>query len=946
MEFNEFEWNEKQKVFISKIEKSIDAFEHILAIDSDNYVLSDQRREIKSSINHNKTLLAKLKNKECTIAVVGLEKAGKSTLGNALLENSFLPEYTERCTYTTTEIKAGLKNIGTVEFYTKEEFQENFAQLLQFLKYEGNFDYSLISGDEFETWWQDTHVVSNSEIYQLYNGTIHNDILAMLAGRQRILSLLGTDPKVYEGIDQLDSSEFTVFITGMKYGSNGLKTSGNGPEPYAVKKVSIESPKFEKMKNVILYDVPGFDSPTKLHKAQTEQMLRKADVIILVTNVGDRPDLNGPQIDMLCKSVDEDGILLHDKSFVFGNKLDMAGNAVRAADNIEALCREVEERYDIARRERVICGSAKAYLEKIGKVSKDEKARGGIDACKNLDEWNMGDGIKELSDAMVNYYSNERFEIIQQRVENSLKKTRGLLENILEIAKTKLTTGISDTGALALRAKKNINKFKSVLQDYIKTLCNEISTDKPFSSSVIDKIAELYPKQTQDSPAIVEAYNSASNDIDQVFHLKFVDSHARQILYRDFIQKIHSNTGHMVSDYTNDVKSKLTDKLLELFEINYPGNELKQSIADLFKKLECFDGNYSCMYFKSLIERFNTNLIESLILMPFGSAERFSKITEKTLPEFISLSAYSSNRTASTDQKIFEPTDLLDIFCQILNHESYFDYCVSINKFFIQKFYDEIDHNQFIIPQFMIKRISENNSNISSGILGILGIFENEDSDSARSDIKKYINALHGILENKALDQSVDLLSERGVLLSVCFDDFKNFVYESLANTLEFDKIRSDKLTQDVFINDTVIQYCQRNPIMSKFSEIFKQFQISSSKKSAGVSGVNQGILNLNNLLCYLNDDIDLIRRITVNSLLNLIGMERTFIASLNNNAETLCKAIDVVEKNIFDTWINRNLNCLYPREFKSIERENEIISIKKQIVKNINELLNNIGSV
>ena len=55
------------------------------------------------------------------------------------------------------------------------------------------------------------------------------------------------------------------------------------------------------MSHIVLYDVPGFDSPTELHKRQTEEMLKEADAIILVTNAGDRPDLTAPQLDMLRK---------------------------------------------------------------------------------------------------------------------------------------------------------------------------------------------------------------------------------------------------------------------------------------------------------------------------------------------------------------------------------------------------------------------------------------------------------------------------------------------------------------------------------------------------------------------------------------------------------------------------------------------------------------------
>ena len=46
-----------------------------------------------------------------------------------------LPEYTERCTYTTTEIRAGKNDIGKIVFYNADEFNNDFISMLKALKY-------------------------------------------------------------------------------------------------------------------------------------------------------------------------------------------------------------------------------------------------------------------------------------------------------------------------------------------------------------------------------------------------------------------------------------------------------------------------------------------------------------------------------------------------------------------------------------------------------------------------------------------------------------------------------------------------------------------------------------------------------------------------------------------------------------------------------------------
>lgn len=116
------------------------------------------------------------------------------------------------------------------------------------------------------------------------------------------------------------------------------------------------------MKTAVLLDVPGFDSPTQLHRQQTEKTLKSADAIIFVSNVGDRPNLTDPQVSMLRKSdVDDDGIKLADKAFVFGNKLDAANTADNASKNMDTLKQEVVFKYKIAQPGRVIFGSAEGF---------------------------------------------------------------------------------------------------------------------------------------------------------------------------------------------------------------------------------------------------------------------------------------------------------------------------------------------------------------------------------------------------------------------------------------------------------------------------------------------------------------------------------------------------------------------------------------------------------
>ena len=282
------QWEERKDEFIRKLEKSKTTFRDILAQDKEHLVFTPQHREkIEELIQRNDKVLNKLKKGEFTVAIVGLEKAGKSTLGNALLKNMILPEYTERCTYTTTEIRAGSETRGEIVFYSREEFQTNFQKMMGKLGYEGSAPINM-PVETFNRWW-DTMADKDPRIYVEHNGTTAEDVRAILAGHTTIQALLGQPPKVFVGAEALQSRDFKIYITGIEALESG--TVIRSAHPYAVKKVNVASANLGDMAHIVLYDVPGFDSPTDLHKTQTAAMLKEADAIILVTNAEDRPNL-------------------------------------------------------------------------------------------------------------------------------------------------------------------------------------------------------------------------------------------------------------------------------------------------------------------------------------------------------------------------------------------------------------------------------------------------------------------------------------------------------------------------------------------------------------------------------------------------------------------------------------------------------------------------------
>lgn len=179
--------------------------------------------------------------------------------------------------------------------------------------------------------------------------------------QSEISSYLGHADITFSGAEIQQGGELEKFITAVS-------------TAYAVKEVRIRSGALHEMKNAVIFDVPGFNSPTEMHKAQTKLRMKSADAIIVVAS-GAEPSITGESLKILRES-DDDGNLLSNKLFVFSNKTDRAADIPK---NIAVTYREWIEKWGFlnsAQKHRIVFGSALWYLESIKEVSSTIATRG------------------------------------------------------------------------------------------------------------------------------------------------------------------------------------------------------------------------------------------------------------------------------------------------------------------------------------------------------------------------------------------------------------------------------------------------------------------------------------------------------------------------------------------------------------------------------------------
>lgn len=350
-------FEQERNEYKNKVGKQKEAIANLLNLSESHTGLFDSGmiKQLKGYQVKCEKLYNKLDKNEFEIAIVGLEKAGKSTFGNALIKNQILPDADERCTYTSTCIRYG-QDRALVRFFSFVEMDEILRGYLKTIGVENVESYTyqnLLKND-----YMNLFVKLDQRDQDRYENTVHRDILNLLDNKSEIISnYLGKPDKIFEG-EELYKDEFKKYIVSSKVA-------------VAVKEVSIESSRLENLQNAVIYDVPGFDSPTGMHLEQTKQRMKEADAIMLIA-AADKPSFTAPALSMFQEVVDEDNVSFVDKLFIFGNRADHASTL---AKNIETLKNEAM-RWKLLSgtqlNERLMVGSAKAHLQKLNVIHGSE----------------------------------------------------------------------------------------------------------------------------------------------------------------------------------------------------------------------------------------------------------------------------------------------------------------------------------------------------------------------------------------------------------------------------------------------------------------------------------------------------------------------------------------------------------------------------------------------
>ena len=444
---------------------------------------SEILNELESIEKINTMFLDKLNNGKIEVAIVGMENTGKSTFANALIKlKEAFPTGSIRTTFTSTRLKYGPTDKAIVEFFETNAFNDMFIEMLKKVKYPEykNANFKVMNIESYKEYF-DGLATLEPDTYKAHNGSTNEDIKAILIGKDEILKYLDNNIKEFDK-QAIQNQELKKFITD-KYIAR------------TVKKVELELSEFEDTKEMVLYDVPGFNSITEKHKAETKKSLNSADAVILIKNIIENSQITSEEKTMLSSYDDNSGIVLSEKLFVFGTKIDRANTKVEASTNITTLKDDLKTNLNVEDK-RIFIGSPYAYMQHMG--LEDGSTIKDILIQRDMSEYITS--IDNMKDAIKDFYKNEAFLNIQRQINKNIEKLKNILDMITE-NDTKLDQELSQIDQISENLKLDFftdkfKKFKSKLPEINTFIKQEINSEKYFSNELRNQIDTMVEQVT------------------------------------------------------------------------------------------------------------------------------------------------------------------------------------------------------------------------------------------------------------------------------------------------------------------------------------------------------------------------------------------------------------------------------------------------------------------
>lgn len=580
---------------IKVIDETLTALQRFKSLDERGEIIRHEEFGRLDALNANLGHLRhKLATGELEVAVVGLEKAGKSKFSSAFVSMPGLfPSADERCTFTSTALRHGEQDMARVEFYTQKDFQDKVGGMLAEVGYPGR-NIETLSLDDFRAYFaslKETH----RGLYELHANKTEKDIEDIIEGYALIRPLLGQAEKTFT---DLGSEELRGYITDRHVSR-------------AVRNVTFYSTNLSGLENIVLYDVPGFDSPTQVHIKETILKLQQVDAIVMVKNIK-MPSLKGNEVDILVKNSDMDGIQLSDKLFMFGSYADAVESQEALQKNRQTLAgdlqRSLRKPFDA---QRMFTGCLDpAYEQQL--IDRGGKTQ-----------------IEELKQALRDYNARDRADILSKRIYRNVEDIKGILRGIVERTQLEDADHSEESEIVLDLLDESREQIDTAIARFINPIKREIHEQRQFTARVIEGIEAAMP--TLDQAFIDDTLHQIqSADTRNVINFTKLNLELRDRMATAIKEAVITLVVNVSREDARRIEDGIRTIVLEALGVRRDHPRYEELAAAVIDFLETQTANVSIRdtAFKPLIERFIVDLIDTMILQPLGYDSRRARFMQ------------------------------------------------------------------------------------------------------------------------------------------------------------------------------------------------------------------------------------------------------------------------------------------------------------------------------
>lgn len=614
--------NEKSKL-ISLIDKNNKSINEIINEPSIYDLFgADNMKEIRKQTSILEKIKLKLEREEMELAIVGMEGTGKSSFGNALAELEVFPhQSTNRCTYTPTELRYSDFISGEIFFYSMEEMEEKLQ------------DYKKILDlpEEIRYYKEQDRITVKNEIENLLKdkkrstevNTTLEDFLDNLEAMEKHKDYIGNSSQ------KLNESQINNIDSYKEYVTDKILSR-------TVKKIVIFTSRC--IKNTVIYDVPGFNSPSKIHREQTLEKLKEADAVVFLRDFSmDRADFDLTQISIFDEYSPEDDINLREKVFIFANKIDRTPSISVFEKNKKTLEDEISKYLKLTKyKERIFYGSSHAFLEEKCIISGNK----AIDELKKL---KLENEIDKLKFAFKAFFEEECFNLLSRKVKISINNIIKVVDSVLDNNKSFLNSA-DDTDSFERskqkersekreKIKKDIHKRISDIKGKLQSECSTKDLEKTMKAKIENIFKDVTPEKLKETKDSLDPTYSMSVPPDKINHFQREKINAEYKI--EFYRMVSQIFMEKITEKEKNISAEITEIVLP--DKNIYWDNLK---VEFFKYIDEKTSKLNEKSILTLAKRFCSNVFDILIAHPINSNDRETEI-KNSLDNILMLVIYA-----------------------------------------------------------------------------------------------------------------------------------------------------------------------------------------------------------------------------------------------------------------------------------------------------------------